>query len=377
MKVAIVGGGIGGLTLAIALEQKGIEVEIYEAVAEFRKVGAGIMIANNAMQIYDRLGMAKAVEAAGFPIRKMHVGTNQGKQLSGLLLDDYVQKFKVENTAIHRAALHEVLQKHLNKAKLHFGKVFSSFKELENKVEIHFEDGGQAEADFLIAADGIHSKVRQQLYPLAQERSAYQLCWRGIAEMSLPSKYEHQISELWGNARRFGFVQISPTQSYWFAVASFKKEKEELLNIKLLDYFSSFPQVVKDLIEKTPKEQMPINELGDLKPIDQFFKGRVCLMGDAGHATTPNMGQGACQAIESAWVLADCLFQKEDYKEAFNQYQAMRKNRVKSIVNTSWQIGKLAHWSNPLAQAFRNMLMKTIPASVQKGQMRKIYELPY
>jgi 2-polyprenyl-6-methoxyphenol hydroxylase-like FAD-dependent oxidoreductase len=376
MNVAIVGGGIGGLTLAIALEQKGIDATVYEAVSEFKKVGAGIMMANNAMQIYDRLGMAKAVEAAGYPIRKMFVGTNEEKRLSSMVLDDYAEEFKVESTAIHRAALHEVLQAQLEKTKIHFGKRFKEFKMSENQLEISFEDGTRVAADLLIAADGIHSKVRKQLFPNSEERSAYQLCWRGIAEMSLPQAYDQQINELWGKGRRFGFVQISENRSYWFAVASFKKQKEEILDIDLLDYYASFPQVVKDLIKNTPKDQMPINEIEDLKLMDQFYKGRVCLMGDAAHATTPNMGQGACQAIESAWVLADCLSKCEHYKEAFKRYQEIRKSRAQQIVKRSWMVGKLAHWSNPIARALRNSLMRISPAAVQQKQMRKIYELP-
>jgi 2-polyprenyl-6-methoxyphenol hydroxylase-like FAD-dependent oxidoreductase len=117
--------------------------------------------------------------------------------------------------------------------------------------------------------------------------------------------------------------------------------------------------------------------LSDLEILETWHKGKICLMGDAAHATTPNMGQGANQAIESAWVLADCLAKEAGYKTAFETYQNIRQTKATQIVKMSWQIGKMAHLKNPILIAFRNAMARMTPASIGRKQLGKLFELNY
>lgn len=134
-----------------------------------------------------------------------------------------------------------------------------------------------------------------------------------------------------------------------------------------------FP-LAQQLMKATPKEKRIVNKLFDLKPITTWSKGKVCLIGDAAHTTTPNLGQGACQAIEDAYVLGE-LLKKHSVEDAFKRYPALRIKKAHNIVNTSWQIGKMAHISNPLAIFMRNAVMKMTPESIMVKRFQDLYTL--
>jgi 2-polyprenyl-6-methoxyphenol hydroxylase-like FAD-dependent oxidoreductase len=156
---------------------------------------------------------------------------------------------------------------------------------------------------------------------------------------------------------------------------SFKKGSKELSVDHLNEYFMSFNSVVKDLISATDKTQIYTAEIADLKPTNQWFKDNVCLIGDAAHAATPNMGQGACQAIEDAYVLAACLSRQEP-NMAFEEFHNIRKEKVNLVVKTSWRIGKISHFSNPIAIGVRNLLVRMAPESMNKKQLEQIFKIP-
>jgi 2-polyprenyl-6-methoxyphenol hydroxylase-like FAD-dependent oxidoreductase len=378
MKVTIIGAGIGGLTLAIALQKKGIEVEIFEAASAFGKVGAGIVLAINAMQIYERLGLAQELKKRGNCLKKMAITNAKLKVLAGNELAYFEAKYNLNNIAIHRATLHEILLSELQHVPLHLNKKLKKLEEGTEGIQLEFFDGSRHNADLVVGADGIHSSVRQSIFPQAKERFSKQLCWRGVVPFKLEKGMNSTMREAWGAGCRFGIVPIENNQVYWFACASYEKDaKKEFQETNLSELFSNFDPIVSQLIETTPSEKINEAELSDLEILKNWHKGKVCLMGDAAHATTPNMGQGANQAIESAWVLADCLAKEVDYKTAFEAYQNIRQAKATQIVKVSWLIGKMAHLKNPILIAFRNAMVRMTPASIGRKQLEKLFELNY
>ena len=378
MKITIIGAGIGGLTLAIALQKKGIGVEIFEATSAFKKVGAGIVLAINAMQLYQRLGLAEQLKVRGNPLEKMAITTANLNIMTANELAYFEEKYSLNNIAIHRATLHEVLLSELPNVSLHLNKKLKKLEENAAGIQLEFLDGSTHQAAIVIGADGIHSGVRQSIFPQSKERFSKQLCWRGVAPFTLEKGMQATLREAWGAGRRFGIVPIENNQVYWFACASYQKNAQEAFKAtNLIELFSDFDPIVTQLIKATPSDKIIEAELSDLERLKTWHKGRVCLMGDAAHATTPNMGQGANQAIESAWVLADCLAKEADYKTAFEAYQNIRQAKANQIVKMSWQIGQMAHLKNPILTAFRNALVRNTPAAIGRKQLEKIFELNY
>ncbi|MCH2021952.1 MAG: FAD-dependent monooxygenase [Saprospiraceae bacterium] len=375
MKITIIGGGIGGLTTAIALQQKGIEVEIFEAASEFREVGAGITLAINSMQIYKRMGMLEKIQSHGNKLDGFQITDNKLNILSYVDISDLEKKYKVGNVAIHRAKLQEVLLNELQACPIHLGKKLIKLHQKDGNVHLEFEDGTFHQTKVLIGADGIHSAVRRSIFPNSKERHAKQICWRGITDFDLGEGYHYIAREAWGIGRRIGIVPIAPGKVYWYACLSYKHSAKEIDNERLSDLFSRFHPLASDIISSTKKENIITAELGDLELIPEWHKGNVCLLGDAAHATTPNMGQGANQAIESAWILSECLKGENDIKKAYAQYQKIRQPKATMVVKKSWGIGKIAHMSNPLLAKIRNLLFSMTPDTLAKKQLKKLFDL--
>lgn len=373
MKIAIIGAGIGGLTVALTLKQKGFQVDMYEAASEIKPVGAGIIMANNAMQLFDKLGVREKIEKAGSKISTIQIVDEQFNVLSEGKLDKFEKQYGVYNVAIHRADLHAILAHEIGEEQVHLGKRLVAIKK-EKEYELHMEDGEVVCCDVLIGADGIKSVVRGQLFGKSELRDSGQVCWRGVCEIDLSQEEEFNALEAWGKGRRFGFVQISDRKIYWYAVASEHLVEDENAIYTL---FNTFYPTATICINSTLKEEIIYGKIADLKELPKWQKDKVCLLGDAAHATTPNMGQGACQAVEDAYVLGELLEKSNSVEEAFQQYEKLRRNKVQFIVNTSWKIGKMTHYENPMAIWLRNMVVKNIPASVNENQLKKVFDVSY
>lgn len=373
MKIAIIGGGIGGLTTALALKQSGKEVVIYESAAEIKPVGAGIVMAGNAMQVFDKLGVRKKIENAGCRISNIKITDAQLNTISDVKADRFEKKYGVYNVAIHRADLQKILANEIGFENIQLSKRLLKI-EKDNGFKLTFEDGTIENTDIVIGADGIKSTVRNQLFGAGTIRDTKQRCWRGVCELDWTSKYNHEAFEAWGKGKRFGFVKISDKKVYWYAVVNEKLMKN---NSNITELFAAFHSEFLQIISETPKENIIFNNITDLQPITKWHNEKVCLIGDAAHATTPNMGQGACQAVEDAYVIGRLFAQGKSVEEVFAQYEKLRMKKAHFIVNASWKVGKVAHFENSIAIWFRNTLFKVLPKSVNEKQLDSVLNIEY
>ncbi len=374
MVIDIIGAGIGGLTTAIALEQKGIKTRVFEQAEQIKPVGAGIILANNAMQVYEKLGLRKVIEENGNPISSMNITKPNLSPLSKIDLTYFEKKHNTKNIAIHRGTLQQILLDKLKPNETHLNHKLISIVENTNGYFLTFENGKQIKSSTILGADGLNSIAREKMFPNNSIRNANQICWRGITAYKLPTKFKNELNEAWGKSERFGFVQISQNKVYWYALKSFKKNKEEFNINKIEDYFSTYNTVIKGIISSTEKEQINTAEISDLKPTSIWYKENICLIGDAAHAMTPNLGQGACQAIEDAFVLSECLGKYETTR-AFEEYQKLRLPKAHQVVKTSWLIGKIAHLKNPVLIGLRNQMLRLTPSSINRKQNEQIFQL--
>jgi len=374
-KITIIGAGIGGLTTAIALQKEGFEVEIFEQAAEIKEIGAGILLANNALQVLDKIGVGANLMKRGHRVSKLHIAKTDLTPMNTTNLLAYEEKYGVNNITIHRGDLLNILFNNIRKADLNLNKKLQKMDLLEDGVRLFFEDGTQTETEIVVLADGMWSVGRKTLFGEIGFRKPNQVCWRGVAKYQLHKEMLNEFKELWGDGRRFGFSQINETDVYWTAKSKFDDQYEKASTNMLLKHYKSFNPIVGTLIQHTDESQIHTAELMDLKPLKKWYKGNVCLLGDAAHAMTPNMGQGASQSIEDAFILAKCL-KKYPLLKAFENYESIRKKKVNKIVRTSWLLGILGHVRGKFTTKCRNKLIASIPKIYNNHQVKSVFNIP-
>lgn len=372
----ILGGGIAGLTTAIALKKIGIEAVVIEAASEIKPVGAGLALAANAMMALEKLGLSKKVMAEGRDIKSFSIFDQKGKLISRTNTDPANSRFGVGNFTIYRADLHRVLLSQLNPGNVLTGKRSVDFHEDGKGYVIDFEDGDQIKATYLIVAEGIHSVIRKKILPDAKIRFAGYTCWRGVMDNS--NLQIDEFSETWGKFGRFGIVPMANNLLYWFACknaptlnSSLKNYSKAALEANFSDFHFPIPQIIK----ATLPEKIIWNDIIDLKPIPKYAFGNLVLIGDSAHATTPNLGQGACMAIEDAAILVSCLEKNPDASLAFQEFERRRLSRAQKLVAASRRLGVIAQLENLLLIRLRDTFLRMIPKSINQKQVEAIYEV--
>lgn len=378
MKILVIGAGIGGLTAAIALARKGHEVRVYERAAEIRPVGAGIMLASNATRVLDVLGLGPSMREIAPQIRRAEIITSRGAVLSSVDTGAVGDSLGAPTLAIHRADLHQMLLDALPSETVSLGHDFVSYSDDGDSVSATFANGERVSGDLLIGADGLRSRVRAQLKGAAEPVYQGSVAWRGVSASAVDHVREGYACEAWGNGTRFGYVRVSGGHVYWYATAHKPKptapipvDRNELRNL-----FGEYASPMPEIIESTRDEEIICNDLSDRDPAPGWSKGRVTLLGDAAHPTTPNLGQGGCQAIEDGWVLAECLSVETGLAAALERYEHNRYARTKMVTLTSRRIGHIAESANSLVRALRGVALRLAPASAQRAQLLKLADFP-
>lgn len=372
-RVAVIGAGVGGLCAAIALRRRGIEAVVYERAEMLGDVGAGLLVWANAVRVLKELGVADAVLRDGSVVQHGQVRTSDGRVLAVSAPGELEKTFGLPSVAIHRAALHRALMEALPADAVQLGAACESVCQDDNGATAVFADGRRVRADVVVGADGIRSVVRRHFFPDATPRYAGYVAWRG----AVATRDEVALgltSESWGRGNRFGILRLDADRVYWFATANREagrkrtpsEHREDLLGI-----FGGWHHPVRHLLEGTAPEAILYNDLCDLAPMQRWSAGRITLLGDAAHATTPNMGQGACMAIESAYVLAESLAKRRDLPGALLDYENARRARTAWVTNQSWRIGRMAQWENPAACALRNLVTKSVSGFLMKNQLAR------
>lgn len=377
MKIGIIGGGITGLTASLALRKSGMTSVVSEQAVELNEIGAGIWLQPNAIKVLHWLGLKAEIQKQGIELNKMEITNNQLIPIKKIKSEVVQDEDGNKTIAIHRARLQKILYNEVLKSnEVHLNKKYIHHSFGSDSINMQFEDGKDS-VDILLGADGIDSSVRKALFPNSPLRNSGQVCWRGISKMNLPDSLKSLGQEAWGKQIRFGFSQIAKEEVYWFAVANAEHlKKVEGLDRKnyIKNLFQSFSPIINELIDNTESTNIHQAMLQDLKRLPDWYQNKMCLIGDAAHATTPNMGQGACQGIEDAFYISKYLSKSpQNVQEAFNEFQQKRRKKVDYIVNTSWQFGKMAH--SPIGQPFMKLLMKMTPESVMNSQMNKLYAI--
>lgn len=373
MKFAIIGAGIGGLTVGIMLEKLGFQVDIYEAGDSARGIGAGIGLASNAIKAFEYLGLDQEVIAISNHLQDFEISDDNGKTILSADTERITRNYNTDNYAIHRGDLHQFLVNKVSPKSIHLNKRLKNFRQEDNGVILEFEDGTNAKTDYLIGADGVNSKVRQLLIPKSEPRFAGYWCWRATVYHDFEGL--HKSNEVWGKNGRFGITPLKENRIYWYACVNTNlKDGVKDFGLEDLKYrFKDYFPFISEILNLTQEKDLISTPIVDLAPIENYSFGNVLLLGDAAHATTPNMGQGACMALEDVAVLQDELM-KNEVETAFVNFERRRLKRTHYITATSLRAGKVAQSDNDLIIYFRNNLLRIMPDSIAQSQLKRLLD---
>src|SRR5688572_16296313 len=364
MRVVIIGAGIGGLTTALALKQKDIEVDAYERSAVLTDVGAGISLWPNALKALYQLGLRPALDALSFVSVDGAVRRPDGTVLSRTTSEQFVLRLGLPVMVFHRAELLEVLVAAARSIPIHLGHECQDVTQDAGGVTARFATGTSTSGDALIGADGVRSVVRERLdVPGALRYSGY-TAWRGVAPFQTAGL---MAGETLGCGQRFGLAPIHGNRVYWYAtdnVAEGQHESPADAKARLMELFAAWHRPIPDLIQSTDPASILRNDIYDRDPADRWGSGRITLLGDAAHPMTPNLGQGACQAIEDALVLARDLGQGGDVEASLRRYEAQRRPRTRLVSMASRRAGQMFQIESPLVCRLRDAMMRLMPSAV-------------
>ncbi len=371
-KVIIIGGGIGGLTLARALAEHGVEATVYEQSTELREVGAGISLWSNAMAVLDAIGYGAQLAELGPVVRYGELVSPAGKVLGSYEVTDVLRDAPVNTPprVVHRGTLLQMLADGVDAAHVVTGTRCESVDWSAERPVVTFEDGTADSADLVVGADGIWSKVRASLWGEEPARYSGEYCFRGI--VSDVDNDAHALRELQGRGRRFGLGAVAERQAYWWATwrtdEGFELAREDYKAF-LGEKFSGWPLGIPEYIVATDPKAIHMDALYDRPPRAMWSRGAVTLLGDAAHPTTPNLGQGGCMAIEDAGVLAEVLAGADTLGAALARYESLRIPRTSKLVREAYRFGKIGQWRNPVAVWLRGALVRMAPDSVMRNQL--------
>ena len=338
MEITIIGAGMGGLTTGIALKKFGHKVTIYEQAEKILPVGAAISLWSNGVKCLNYLGLTEQVAKLGGQMDQLaYIDGLTGDTMTQFSLLPLIEEVGQRPYPVARADLQNMLMDEFGREDIQLGKKMIELQEQEDGVLVKFADATEIKTDLMIGADGTHSITRA--YVLGEQvsrRYAGYVNWNGLVEISEKLTPADQWTTFVGQGKRVSLMPVADGKFYFFfdvpLPVGLENNRAEYKTL-LKQYFEGWCAPVQHLIDALDEQKTNRVEIHDIEPFAQFYKGRVVIVGDAAHSTTPDIGQGGCQAMEDAIYLARSLqINTLGLEDALKRYQNKRNERANELV---------------------------------------------
>ena len=332
--VVVAGGGIGGLASAAGLRRAGLEVGVFERRAP-DSADAGVLILwSNGVNALKTLGLAGRVTRHGVPVRDLVFRSWSGRELTRLDLDAMSRDAGAPSLVIRRRDLLSALK---DQVECSGRERVIGFRQDDAAVTIQLGGGGEVRARALVACDGLDSRIRAELVADGAPREAYQRAWVGSASLRHPSLEDGVTTVTHGSGARFCIASVCGSEVTWLATINeqrFRHCGEGPAALRRV--FADAHEPIVAILDATPESETFSTPIRYRPPVERWGRGRVTLLGDAAHPCTPDLAQGACQALEDAVVLSRTLTTRADVSAALREYETIRRPHANHVANVSW-----------------------------------------
>lgn len=378
-KALVVGAGIGGLSAALALGEIGWQVEVYERAPDLTEPGSGLSLAPNAMQALRHLGLGPAVIACARRLDGLEARLRSGRQVMRIDSDALAAQYGDGFYSIGRRHLHRVLLEALDDVPVHTTRRAVGVVPDGRGATVTLrgpDDLSAVAADLVVVADGVHSRLRNTLFPgYSGARYAGYAAWRGIVAAETGERFDARwLTETWGSGLRVGIRPLGDGSIYWYALDTTSAQTIPPPDLSLLaPRVTDWPGQVSAVLAATDPATVQVHPVHYLAAgLPSFTVGPIALLGDAAHATTPDLGQGAALAVEDAVVLAHSV-QQFGISAGLSRYDAVRRARTQRVVRRSVGMGKALQGNTRFAAGARDLIASIAPITADAKFSRSLF----
>jgi FAD-dependent urate hydroxylase len=383
LHVVIVGAGMGGLTAALALRQAGFGVEVFERAPALAPAGAGVSLWSNGIKVLNRLGLGAAVRAIGGPMQHMSYVSKRGEPLTCFDLEPLIRAVGQRPYPVARTDLQRMLLDAVGLERVTLGAHCIGVEQDAARATAVFAGGQRASGDLVVGADGTHSIIRELvLGERVERRYVGYVNFNGlVAQSDELAPHDTWVTYV-GDGKRASMMPVGGGRFYYFFDVPLERGAAPVAadaGAELAHHFADWPEPVQELIQRLDRTRLTRAEIFDVDPLPKLVRGRVALLGDAAHSTAPDLGQGGCQAMEDAWVLAHVLLTNDlGVEDALARYEARRLERTRDIIRRARKRSDVTHglepdktleWYAELAREDGTSILRALASTILGGPM--------
>jgi FAD-dependent urate hydroxylase len=383
LHVVIVGAGMGGLTAALALRQAGYGVQLYDRAPVLAPAGAGVSLWSNGIKVLSRLGLGQAVREIGGQMRNMSYKSKSGDELTHFSLEPLVSAVGQRPYPVARTDLQRMLLDAVGAEHVELGANCVAVEQSASGATAVFADGQRAHGDLVVGADGTHSIIRAHVLGESVERRYVgYVNYNGLVQASPELAPEDTWVTYVGDHKRASLMPVGGGRFYFFFDVPLPRGAAPVapnVAAELAFHFAGWAPPVQALIQQLEPARLTRAEIFDIEPLPRLVRGRVALLGDAAHSTAPDLGQGGCQAMEDAWVLANVLITNDlGVEDALRRYESNRLERTTDIILRARKRSNVTHgiepdktleWYEELAREDGTSILRALAGTILGGPL--------